>query len=72
MNSAREYYTKWGKAEREGRIPCDVIYMWNLKHGTNEHNRNRLTDIETDLWLSRGKGEGEGWSGNLGLIDANI
>ena len=46
--------------------------MWNLKHGTNEHNRNKLTDIETDLWLSRGRGEGEGWSGNLGLIDANI
>ena len=36
-------------------------------------NRNRLTDIETDLWLPRGRGGevGEGWTGSLGLADAN-
>ena len=49
--------------------------MRNLKYGTNELNlstKQRLTHIEkTDLWLSRGRGMEEGWSGNLGLADAN-
>ena len=35
--------------------------MWNLKYDINElpWNRNRLTDIETDSWLARGRGVGE-------------
>ena len=38
--------------------------MWNLKYDTGEFiyktetdNRNRLTDIEQKLWLSKRKGE---------------
>ena len=35
-------------------------------------NRNRLTNIETRLTVAKGGGgEGEGWTGNLGLVDAN-
>ena len=48
--------------------------MWNLKYGTDEpmgQNRNRLADIENDLWLPRGSGEGVGLMGSLGLVDAN-
>ena len=26
---------------------------------------------KTDLWLPRGRGEGVGWTGSLGLVDAN-
>ena len=26
---------------------------------------------QTDLWLPRGRREGVGWTGNLGLVDAN-
>ena len=35
-------------------------------------NRNRFIDIESRLVTSlRGKGEGEGWIGSLGLAEAN-
>ena len=46
--------------------------MWNLKYGTNE-SRNRLTDIEDRLVVAKGKGKGEGvgWTGGLGLVDAS-
>ena len=44
--------------------------MWNLKYGTNE-SRNRLTDIEDRLVVAKGKGEGVGWTGGLGLVDAS-
>ena len=53
----------------------DIIYMWNLKYGTNKPiYRTEKTQIwRTDLWLPRGRGQGEGvrWTGHLGLIDAN-
>ena len=32
---------------------------------------NRLTDRENRLWLPRGRGDGKGWTGSLGLTDAN-
>ena len=32
-------------------------------------NRNRLTDIENGLVVA--KEEGRGWTGSLGLVDAN-
>ena len=32
---------------------------------------NRLTDIENRLRLPRGRGDGKGWTGSLGLTDAN-
>ena len=59
---------------KERQIPYDITYMWNLKHGTNEPIYKRETDLQTqrtDLWLPRGKGEGEKWTGTLGLVDAN-
>ena len=37
--------------------PYDIVYMWNLKYGTNEQNRNRLTDIENRLVVAKGEGE---------------
>ena len=47
--------------------------MWNLKHDTNELIYKTETDSQTqriDL-LPRGRGVREGWSGSLGLADAN-
>ena len=52
--------------------------MWNLKYGTNEPIMNLSTKQK---WTSRrreethccqgGGGEGEGWTGSVGLVDAN-
>ena len=42
--------------------------MWNLKYGINEPSYKTETDSQTwraNLWLPRGKGEGEGWAGML-------
>ena len=38
------------KLEREGQIPADITYMWNLKYGTN-----RLTDMENRLMVAKGE-----------------
>ena len=35
-------------------------------------NKNRLTDIENRLVVTKGKGKGVGWAGSLGLVDATI
>ena len=34
-------------------------------------NRNRLRDIEKRLMVAKGEVEGVGWTGSLGLADAN-
>ena len=31
----------------------------------------KLMDLENRLVVAKGEGEGVGWTGNLGLIDAN-
>ena len=48
--------------------------MWNLKYGTNEPIDGTDTDSQTwrtDVWLPRGREEGVGWMGSLGLVGAN-
>ena len=45
------------KSDRERQISYDITYMWNLKkryQWTYLQNRNRLTDLKTHLWLSKG------------------
>ena len=69
MDVTRYYYTKWNKSEREGQIPYDITYMWNLKYGPNELS-TKQTDSQTwrtDLQLPGGKGEGVGWIRSSGL-----
>ena len=43
--------------------------IWHRQ--TNLDNRNRLIDMENRLVVAEGEGEGVGWTGSLGLIDAN-
>ena len=44
----------------------------NLKEtDINLQKRNRLTDVENRLVVAKREGEGVGWIGSLGLIDAN-
>ena len=48
---------------KERQISYDVTYMWNPKRKNKWkylQNRNRLKDIEKNLWLPKGKGEGAG------------
>ena len=55
-------------------MPYEVMYMWNLKYDMNEPTYKTETDSQTertDLWLPRGRGEGEEWIGSLGSVDAN-
>lgn len=28
----RRYYAEWGKSDRGRQMPCDRMYMWNLKN----------------------------------------
>ena len=50
--------------QKERQIPYDITYMWNQKYSTNE------TETDSKL-LPRGRGEGIGWTGSLGLVDVN-
>ena len=45
---------------------CGILNMTQMNLSTKQTHRQR-----TDLWLLRGQGVGEGWSGILGLADAN-
>ena len=61
MDGPRDYHTKQSKSDREREIPYDTTFMWSLKYDTNELVHETETDSQmerTDLWLSRGKGEG--------------
>ena len=45
----------------------------DLKYGTNDLSakQKQIMDMEDRLVFARGEGEGVGWTGNLGLVDAN-
>ena len=58
-------------SQRERQMPYVITYVWNLIYGTNEPFEKKLMDFENRLVVAEGKGEGVGWTGNLGLIDAN-
>ena len=61
MDGSREYHTKWSKSAKERQILYDITYMYNLKCNTKEiilKNRNRLTDIEDKLMVTKGEREG--------------
>ena len=57
----RDYHTKWSKPNRERQISYDIAYMCNLKKKkwykwTCIQNRNRPTDIENKLMVTKGEG----------------
>ena len=49
----------------------DITYMCNLKYGTNEPIYKTETDSQRTGVVAKGQREGEGWTGSLGLVDAN-
>ena len=38
---------------RQRQILYDITYNWSLKNNTNIHNRNRLTDRENKLLVTK-------------------
>ena len=61
-------------SQRERKVSYDITYMWNLKHDTNEFTyKQKQTHRCTEQAYGRQGREwvGEGWTGSLGLADAN-
>ena len=72
MDGTRDSHTKWIQSERETQIPYDITYIWNLKHSKmNLSTKKKLVDLENRFVVTKGEGEGVGWTESLGLIDAN-
>ena len=60
------------EVRKRKQIPCDITYIWNLKYGPDEpiyRTENHRHGKQT--CGAKGEGEGVGWTGNLGLVDAN-
>ena len=62
-------------SERERQLPYDITYMKNLNkmaqmNLSTEQKQTKLRHGEQTC-VAKGKGEGVGWMGSLGLVDAN-
>ena len=53
MDGPWVHYVKWNKSDRERKIPCNLIYMCNIK------TKSKFTDAES-LVAARGGGFGAG------------
>ena len=52
--------------------PYDITYIWNLLYAQmNLSTEKKIMDLAKRLVVAEGEGEGVGWIGNLGLIDAD-
>ena len=73
MDGPRDYHSKQNKSKRESQTLYDITYMWNLKYDTNELIYETWTHRhrEQTCGCQRGEGMEEGWTGSLGLVDAN-
>ena len=74
MDATRHYHTKWRKSEKERQVLYDIIYMWNLKYGTNKIIHETETDHrhKEQIYGCQGGGwNGAGGTRSLGLVDAN-
>ena len=61
MDVPRVYHTKWNKSDRERQISYDTTWMWNLKEiQMNLQNRDRLTDTENKLMVTKVGSRGGG------------
>ena len=70
MDEPRYYCTKWNKSDRERLIWYHIHVESKMRHKwTYLQNRNRLTDIENKLMVTKGERGGEGYSRSLGLIN---
>ena len=54
IDESRNDHTKWSKPDRERQISWYHLYV-ESKKGTYLQNRNRLTDIEQKLIITKGE-----------------
>ena len=67
-----EIHTKLSKSEKERQIPHDITYIWNLNiRQMNLSTEQKLVDLKNRLVVAKGEREAVGWTGSLGLVDAN-
>ena len=62
MDGPRDYHTKWSKSDKERQMSYDITYMWNLKKlykWIYLQNRNRVTDVENKLMVTKGESGGK-------------
>ena len=55
MDGPRDYHPKQSKSDTERQIPNDTAYMWNLKKNDTNELKNRLTDTENKLMVTKGE-----------------
>ena len=70
MNGPRDYHTKWSKPDRERQMSYNITYTCNLKRWykwTYLQNRNRLTEFENKLMVTKGKRWGAGINQEFGI-----
>ena len=68
MAGPRDYHTKWSKSERERQIPYHFYVESKIRHKWIYETE---TAMEKRLVAAKGEGVKVGWTGSLGLADAN-
>ena len=74
MEATRDSRTKSSQSEKERQLSYNITYMQKLKYSTNVpiyKAETDLIDLENKLVVAKEEGEGVGWTGSLGLADAN-
>ena len=72
MDGPRDDHIKWSKSEKD-KYHMISLFLWNQKKKKTRYkwaylqNRNRLTDIENKLMVTKGEGGREGKIRNLGI-----
>ena len=58
IGGPRGSHTEQSNSDREREISYDIPYMWNFKrYNTDELTKQRLTDLENELMVARGKAQ---------------
>ena len=67
MDATRDSHIEWSKSERERQIPYDIIYIWNLKYGTNDPMYKTCHEQEEQAVFAIGDEWGNGMDGESGV-----
>ena len=71
MDETRDSHTKWSQKEKDKYHMISLISGIQYMAQINLSTEKKLMNLENIFVVAEGEGEGVGWNGNLGLIDAN-